>query len=205
VFKYPGNFCAVCPLKLTKEPTEPCPRALERVHAIQAEGNKSKADPDSLPGCPWAINSAEHNYCFWNLYKDLDHNPIPDKEICNLLGISQQTLEKTFQSMIVKLQALRGTKVMDDLVEAIMERLATQDPDYTIYLPDSYAKATPTDEEIPEEPDEDEDAKLAEEATKKPRKNRGMPTHRSGNKSDLYGLYSKKALIEARKKKSEKK
>lgn len=205
MFKAPSRFCEVCPLKLTSEPGEPCPRALERVHAIQAEGGKSKVDPDSLPGCPWAINSAEHSYCFWNLYKDLDYNPIPDKEICNLLGINQQTLEKTFESLVGKLQELRGTKIMDDLVEAIMERLASQDPDYTIYLPDSYAKAEP-DETIPPEPEEDEDAKLAEEATKKkPRKHLGMPVHRSGSKSDLFGLYSKKALEEARRKKNAKK
>jgi hypothetical protein len=170
------------------------------VHAIQAEANSRKPyDPDSLPGCQWAINSAEHNYCFWNLFKELDGNPIPDKEICNLLGISQQILEKTFQSLVVKLQSLRGTEVMDNLVEAIVERLASQDPDFTVYLPNSY-KSVPVEETTPEEPEEDQDAKLAEEVTKKPRKaTPGMPLHRSGNKTDIYGLYSKGALARAKK------
>lgn len=180
-------------------PSEPCPRALERIHAQQADTGRVKADPDTLPGCPWAINSAEHSYCFWNLAATLDES-IPDREICNLLGISQQMLDKTLQSAILKLQDLRGSEAMNGFVEAVMEIAAQQNPDNTVYLPDSYA--TPPEVLQPGGDEEDEDAKLAVEVAKKPRKNLGLPVHRDGQKTDIYGLYSRKKLEEMRKKKN---
>jgi hypothetical protein len=192
------RFCEACPARNTSRPAEPCPRALERIHAIQAEGVRSKIDPDSLPGCPWAINSATHQYCFWVLCQELDE-PLSDREICNLLGINQQTLEKTLQSALLKLQAMKGTEVMSDLIEAVADATSSQDPDNTVYLPDSYTKVI---EQTPDEPEEDEDAKLAEEA-QKPRRDNSMPMHRSGNKRDLYGIYGKKKLEEMLRKKRE--
>lgn len=192
-----SRFCEACPARLTTRPAEPCPRALERIHAIQAEGPRSKVDPDSLPGCPWAINSTVHNYCFWSLAAELDE-PLSDREICNLLGINQQTLEKTLQSAILKLQVLKDTDVMNEFVEAVMEVVATQDPDNTVYLPDSYTKAI---EVTPDEPEEDEDAKLVDDKPK--RRDNSLPMHRSGNKRDIYGIYGKKKLEDMLRKKRE--
>lgn len=194
-----SRFCQVCPARLNNRPADPCPRALERIYAIQSEGPRSKIDQDTLPGCPWAVNSAQHQYCFWNLAAELDE-PLSDREICSLLGISQQTLDKTLQSAILKLQAL-DKAVMDEFIEAIRDSAESQHSDNTVYLPDSYAKAA---EQTPEETEEDEDAQLVEEK-KKPRRGMGMPLHRSGTKVDLYGLHSKKKLQEILKKKSEEK
>lgn len=197
--KSKSRFCEACPLRLSNRPTDPCPRALERIHALQAEGAKSKVDTESLPGCPWAVNSAAHNYCFWNLVAELDE-PMSDREICNMLGINQQTLDKTLQAALLKLQSLRGTDVMDAFVEAVIESVKQQDPDHTVYLPDSYAR----DAELAADAEEDEDAKLADEP-KKPRKGLGQPVHRSGEKVDLFGLYGRKKLAEMKKKRHESK
>lgn len=177
-------------------PSEPCPRALERIHAQQSDTGRQKADPDTLPGCQWAVNSAEHSYCFWNLAATLDES-IPDREICNLLGISQKMLDKTLRSAILKLQDHSNSDVMSGLIESVMEIASQQNPDNTVYLPDSYS--TPPETLQPggdEEPDED--AKLVVEVAKKPRKGYGMPVHRSGDRVDIFGLYSKKALEKVR-------
>jgi len=191
-----NRFCAACPRKLSKIPDEPCPRALERIYAQQSDAGRSKSDPDALPGCPWALNSAEFNYCFWSYATQLDE-PVPDREICNLLGISQQMLDKTLKSAISKLQDLRGTDVMDGFVETVMEIAAQQNPDNTVYLPDSYS-APPETLQPGGEEEPDEDAKLVAEVAKKPRKGYGMPVHRSGDRIDIFGLYSKKALEKAK-------
>jgi hypothetical protein len=165
---------------------------------MQTDG-KNK-DPDTLPGCPWAINSAEHNYCFWNFAAQLDE-PVADREICNLLGINQQMLEKTLESALAKLAKLRGTDTMNGFMEAVAESLSQQDPDHTVYLPDSYARSP--EEVLKDQPstteEEDEDAKLVDEPKKKPRRGYGMPVHRGGDKVDLFGLYSRKKLEEVRK------
>jgi hypothetical protein len=87
---------------------------------------------------------------------------------------------------------------MSDFIEAVAEAVTAQDPDHTVYLPDSYTKAIETSSADPEE---DEDAKLVEDKPK--RKDNSMPMHRSGNKRDIFGLYGRKKLEEILRKKRE--
>jgi hypothetical protein len=188
-----SRFCETCPLKLSKPPTEPCHKALERIYAEQ--GADKKTDMGALPGCPFAVNSAAHGYCFWKFAEELE-DPISDREICTLLGINGAALDRTLQSALAKLKSLSGTEVLNDFIESAMEKVARQDPDHTVYLPDSYSQPV-----TPAEPEEDEDAKAVAEKPKKPRKGMGMPVHRSGDRVDIFGLYSRKKLEEMRKKK----
>jgi hypothetical protein len=71
--------------------------------------------------------------------------------------------------------------------------------DNTMYMPDNFRVNLPliTDDRQDKE-DLPEDL-LPPEKTKR-RKNRSMPTHRDGKKTDLYGIYSRKKLEELKKK-----
>jgi hypothetical protein len=147
-------------------------------------------------GCPWGINSSEHSYCFWNLSKELKGNPLTDREICNLLNITNAQLQETVKSALAKLKTLAGTEVMDDLISAVGENATMEASDNSIYLPDHFrSKGDVSDllEQNQEEP---------KEPKKKIRKGFGMPTHRDGKKVDIWGIYSRKTL---EKRKNEKK
>jgi hypothetical protein len=187
------RFCESCPLRLKDTPENECPKALERIYAIQnADKN---VDHDTLPGCPWAINSAAHNYCFFVLAKTLHGNPVPDKETCSMLQITQKQLEQISKSAINKLKLLKGTEVMNDFRDAVAESLKNQNPDHTVYLPASYISKV--DEDVAKvEEEEDEDSRLAlDDKLKKKKKIKSfMPLHRSGTKTDIFGLYSKKTI-----------
>jgi hypothetical protein len=188
------RFCESCPLKLKDTPENECPKALERIYAIQnADKN---VDHDTLPGCPFAINSSAHNYCFFVLAKTLHGNPIPDKEICSMLQITQKQLDQISKSAISKLKLLKGTEIMNDFRDAVAESLKSQNPDHTVYLPSSYISKVDEDAAKVEE-EEDEDSRLALDEKmekKKMKKGYGMPLHRKQDKVDLYGIYSKKTL-----------
>ena len=193
-----NRFCELCPAKENKPPDDPCPLALERIHAMQAEaGNRSKgANLEVTAGCPWYVNSAEHNYCFWNLANELAGSPIPDREICQLLGITQSQLNETFACSIKSLQERKDDKVIRDFIEAVIEKIQSQSDDNTVYLPEHFRMAIERQEEKSKnaEPEEDPD-------TKPLRKGFGMPMHRDGQKVDLFGLYSQKTLEKKMRKK----
>ncbi|MEM4379103.1 MAG: hypothetical protein QXL01_00250 [Thermoplasmatales archaeon] len=180
----------------------PCAAALERIYAIQ--GTKKKVDSDVITtGCPWYINSAEHNYCFWKFIKDVDES-ISDKDICDLLLIDQQTLEATLNSAIAKLKDLKDTPELQEFREILLDKINSMDSDNTVYLPDEFLFIA---SEAPEE-ERDPEADLFQDEKKKKRKGFGMPMHRDGKKVDLYGIYSKKKkeeLIQEKLKKHEKK
>jgi hypothetical protein len=191
------KFCDACPRKLSQPPDTPCPMALESIYLLQT--SPKTVNEDNLP-CPWYINSAEDGYCFFNYVKKIDQDPISDKDICRLLLIDQQTLEKTFQSAIQKLKNLKDSTEITELIDSVREKLSTMELDNTIYLPDRYIEPKETEEEG------DQDKQLEEELDKKLKFGLGMPVHRSKKRTDLYGLYSKKKLEELKKaKKDEKK
>jgi hypothetical protein len=194
-FDMSKRFCESCPLRLKNTPENECPKALERIYAIQnADKN---VDHDTLPGCNFAVNSSAYNYCFFVLAKGLQGSPIPDKEICSLLQITPKQLDQTYKSAIAKLKAIKDTEVMADFREAVAESLHNQNPDNTVYLPSNFiSKADEDAKKIDEENQaEDDEAKRIKELEKKKKKiGYGMPMHRSGKKSDIYGIYSKKTL-----------
>jgi len=181
-----NRFRKVCPRHLECLPNEPCPLALEQINAIKAEGtDKRKRDADPLPGCPWYIASAEHNNCFWSLSRCLEGDTVPDREICDMLLINKYSLERTTDSLIEKLKALKDTEMMQDFKDSVLDMIDSQSVDYTNYMPnefrDSIAKAA--------EPESDDKPKV--KLRKHPT---GLPLHRDGTKVDLYGLTSRRKM-----------
>jgi hypothetical protein len=185
-----------CPQCLNKK-DGPCPGAIERIYAIQ--GSKKKIDVDIEVGCPWFINSSEYGYSFWKFAKTLEE-PVPDKDICDLLMIDHETLEETYLSAIKKLKKLKDTEDLQDFKEALIRKINTQAQDNTVYLPDEFAvEASYSSEE-----EKDQEAELFNDEKKRIRKGFGMPIHRDGKKTDLYGLYTKNKRPQAVKKNEKK-
>jgi len=182
----------------------PCPFALERIHAMQAEVQISKGgNLDVTTGCDWYINSAEYNYNFKNMLRDLHGSPMTDKEICQLLVITPSQLKEIFNSAIQKLSARKDSPEIMALVEIVAERRLSEDSDNTIYMPDSFKEKLNSD--APEDTEAAEEEKPAKKGRKKIKNSYGMPVHRSGEKVDLWGLYSKKGLENNRNAKKNKK
>lgn len=181
----------------------PCPFALERIHAMQAEIQTSKGgNLEVSVGCEWYINSAEYNYSFKNMLKDLHGSPLSDKEICQLLVITPAQLKEIFNSAIKKLESQKDSPEIRGLIELVAERRLSEDGDNTVYLPDSFKEKMNS---ISEESAPEEEEKPKKRGRKKIKSAFGMPVHRSGERVDIYGLYSKKKLIESKKKKNVKK
>ena len=169
------------------------------VYNLEVEDDNSYDVGFSVHNCAWYVNSSEYNYCFFNLAKELKNNPLSDKEICTLLMINQKTLNEVTESALGKLRALKGTEVMDEFMEAIGDSIKMQNPDHTVYLPDSFVSKI--EEDVKKEEEKDEEEKDKEPKSKRGRKVKGygMPVHRSGKRVDLYGIYSKTKLEEIKK------
>lgn len=182
-----GRFCDVCPRRLSLPPNEPCPLALERINALQLsdEEGKRRRETDNLPGCPWYVTSAEHGHCFWNLMASPDGlvEPFSDKDICDLLMLSQAQVDKAMNSAIAKLRAIKATDEMQELKELIYDRLATQSDD-TIYMPGTISEVIDKTPSFSEE----EDDETKEYADLVPDKGKMK------KKVQLFGLYSQKTL-----------
>ena len=194
----PSDFKAVCPRQLDGPPCSACPLAMERLNAIKAEGpaDKRKRDLESLPGCPWYIASSEYNYCFWNLAKELQDDPRSDREICDLLMISQATLDRTFDAAIEKFKNAKDGEALKSLQEAVVAATEGKHMDYTMYMPDEFRDIIKDTGIVGSTED------VTPEPKPKPAKKHstGLPMHRDGKKVDLFGLYSRKSM----EKKSEK-
>lgn len=169
---------------------EPCIGALESIHNMQAAALSGEKDANlrvETP-CQWAINSAEHNYCFWNLSKEMDGEPIPDKDICNYLCITQEQLKNTFESAIRKLKLLKNTDSFQELRELLLEHVNGQSDDYTVYF-----QADLKDGDIHNKVNDaaKEASGLQVDESSKPKivpMGMGQPMHISGKRVDLYNL-----------------
>jgi len=180
-----GKFCDICPRRLGRPPTEPCPLAMQYIAAKVIDPKK---EPDY--GCPWAISSAANGNCFWSYADSIDGERVPDKEICDLLGINQATLEKVLGGALDKLKANKDSATMQAWREAVLEAAARNSQDQTVYLPDSFrldaGLTGADDEELPQDP---------LPATPPPRRSRSQPLHRDGKKTDLFGLSSPRKSV----------
>jgi len=188
---------------------EPCTAALDRIYAIQAENRpKYKNSPEPDIGCPWYIKSAEHNYCFWNLAKELNGSPFTDKEICQLLGLSAPQLREIYQSGIKKLIDIKDSPVIQELVDIVAEvaESKNENPDT---LPEGFRSVVKTAEERIAAKENGVDGRtevdemIDGEPNRKIRRGFGMPLHRDGKKVDLYGLYSHRNKHNVKKKKTD--
>lgn len=154
---------------------------------LYGQRTKDKVQPDIAAGCKWAINSAEHNYCFWEYAKDLDA-PIPIKTIAALLGMTVQGVKAELESALEKLRSIKDSPLITDLV-ALVGELGKNDPAVpgvpTQELQEYLEKIRQYHENNPNEDPE-------EFKPKKPGRKHSMPIHRDGKKVDLYGIYTDK-------------
>jgi hypothetical protein len=164
----------------------------EQSAAYMAESGKGIAE-ELLP-CQWFINSSEYNYCFWEFNKELHGNPMTDKEICKLLGLTVTQVKEAYSSAIQKLQEDKDSDEILELLEAVMDAAGNSKEDDTVYLPDSFREKI-EDAAKKNELADAEDAEPKEPRTerrgRKPGFGLGMPIHRSGKRTDLYSLGKK--------------
>lgn len=84
-----------CPRKIKTPPKEFCPAAVHRLRWREQLGREPTEEEErSAPGCPWAIRSHEHNFCFFKAY-DQDREKLTDSQIAHMLGVSEPTVKKT--------------------------------------------------------------------------------------------------------------
>jgi len=182
--------CLNCPNRTKSR--EPCGGAIASAELSQVYmAQNGKGPPEELLECQWMIHSVEHNYCFWEFNKELHGNPMPDKEICKLLGITQAQLKDTYNSAIQKLQDDKDSDEILELLEAVTDTARSHQDDDTVYLPDSFREKIEDLAKKHELQDiEDAESKPArtEKRGRKPSFGLGMPVHRSGKRTDLYSL-----------------
>ena len=187
------KFKEVCPRQLSDLPCESCPIALERINAIKADGSdKKKRDSEPQVGCPWFVASSEHHFCFWVYNQFLDGDPASDREICDQLLISKPVLEKTFESAIEKLQEIKESPEMRDLVESVADMAEQSNVDFTSYMPSEFREAMDRTS-VPAVEDSDKPKEQKSKIKTRIKHPTGLPLHRDGRKVDLFGLYSRKA------------
>jgi hypothetical protein len=187
-----SRFQKVCPRQLDAPPCDACPLALEAINSLRADAaDKKRKDTEVHAGCPWFVTSAEHGYCFWSYAQSIDKDSVSDKEIGDLLLLSQPTVERVFNSAVEKLQAIKDSDSIRALQEAVALSLEHQAVDYTMYMPEEFRDAI-------KEAGEAEASSILEAEEDQPSKRRkpshGLPIHRDGRKVDLFGLYSRRAL-----------
>lgn len=174
----PSRFEQVCPRRLQCLPDQPCPLALERIHAMQSQKEKKSREIDNLPGCPWYSTSAESNHCFFSQIAS-DSGPYTDEDIAAHLSLTQAQVAKTYETAIAKCRANRDSDDMQELKELLVE-VTSRDTDNTVYLPDNFIVEASTFGQDEEASDDEVPPEVIE---KRPRK-----------RNHLYGLYSQQTL-----------
>jgi hypothetical protein len=176
--------CRQCPYRTQRN--EPSPSAIERIHYLQSSGGK-RIEVDTLPGCSYAIDSVEHNYCFW-VYAESLNLPVEDKEVRQLLCLTQIQIKEITENAINKLQNIKDNALMTEFKEILLEKIDTYNSDNSFVqaaavTPDEVEENTETEEKIRED---------ILSLKKKGMNITGQPLHRDGKKVDLYGLYTRK-------------
>lgn len=132
------NRCPSCP---PAGETGSCPGSLERIRAMQFETARKGDTLSVTEGSDWYVNSAEYGHCWARFAQDLQGSPVPDKEICQLLLITQQQLNDIYASAISKLSNLEDKSALLNMLELAEELSDVRNDDNTVYLPDSYQEA----------------------------------------------------------------
>jgi hypothetical protein len=167
------NFNNICIRGLKIPPPTPC--ALGRQRAESELHNKNK---ESHSGCPWFVNSEEHNYCFWSLAQEMDGQQLPDKEIAKLNCLETSEVERVVQTALKKLQNnVHASPEIQDWIESVIECGNAKD-DGEQCVTSSFPIPRTGDEQPQPSP---------------VRRNQTYPLHHKGDKVDIYGITSKKS------------
>jgi len=170
--------------------------AIGVVHTLQAAKiSKTPVDRDLIESAaPWFINSEEHNYCFWELHKELHQSPMTNKEIANLLIMTQDELEATLSSALGKLHANKDKQEVREFLEAVQERINTSSDteNNSVYMPNNFREKLSELEmaEAAEQEKENEANPKRGRGRPKKLKTNSLPNHRDGKKKDLWALGS---------------
>ncbi len=104
-----------CPRKLNTLPQEFCPAAVARLRWREQLGREPTEDEErSAPGCPWAVRSHEHNFCFFKAYSE-DREKLTDSQIAHMLGVTEITVKKTADRALRKAANVKELKEMKEL------------------------------------------------------------------------------------------
>lgn len=101
-----NRFKARCPRQLKHMPEGWCPLAVLRLKNIKALGREPTEEEEAkMSGCPWAIAHQLSGYC-WFKYEAhfMNSSPSSDLDIAALLQVSVDTVKKTSEKGISKLQ-----------------------------------------------------------------------------------------------------
>jgi len=186
---------------------EPGHGGIDALHYLQfckATNTSFKEDV----GDPWFVNSTEHNYCFWCYAETIDQ-PVPDAEIARLLGISDQEVKAVYASAIQKIRGMRKDPTWERWIEIVIAQ-AQQKPEQmasiidgqvasrvqgSMFMPWTLGSHADTTDDTSTQ--ESNYASIIDEVApdrRRKKKTSNMPVHRDGQKTDIYGLYSKKTL-----------
>lgn len=133
---FDSRFKERCPRQLSSLPRGWCPLAVLRLKAMRSLGRElSEQEEENLPGCKWAIDSQMAGYC-WFVHEAacLSEEPASDVEIASRLGISVDTVKKTAQTAMAKLQASDNIKQIRETYGQDSVVSESVDPDFnTVY------------------------------------------------------------------------
>jgi len=173
------NKCSLC---------ENCPintheLAMSHYALKSIELIRDKRDINVSNACPFYINSKIHGYCFW-IYIQSDFDPMSIQDIATMLCITPAAVKQSLESALKKIK-----KKFEDGDEYIT--------DFIDYLRMQCRKDAESLSEgsVPEYIQQRIESVIKEEDhTNAKRIPRDMPLHRSGKKTDIYGIYSEKSL-----------
>jgi hypothetical protein len=97
-----------CPRNLKQPPQHFCPLAVARLRwrdAVKDDPRHKRelSEPKDAPGCPWAVRSHEHGYCFFALNQSPNApEKFTDSQIAHLEGIPEAAVKKIADKAIKK-------------------------------------------------------------------------------------------------------
>lgn len=133
-FTKTSRFSRLCTRKLKNLPNKPCPSALLRIEFVQC-GKRESAD---LPGCPWYVNDALSNYCWFNYAGQKDFSSHSTKEISQFLALTPAQVEKAEKSGTEKLELIKNGEEIQEMKECIAD-MNQGNTDDTIYAIGSFS------------------------------------------------------------------
>lgn len=95
-----------CPRQLKDMPQSYCPLAVTRLRAIRTAGRElTEEEENTLPGCPWAVNSQMANYCFFKYIDEFaGEQTLSDVEVAALNCLSVETVKKIEKEAMSKIR-----------------------------------------------------------------------------------------------------
>jgi hypothetical protein len=131
-----NNFWNTCPRKLDYLPNSPC------------EQGKRACETKGAEGCPWSINSGEHNYCFWkwvraNSLPNGQMRPLLQNEIAQLDNCSPTKIHFTEKDAKAK---LKESGHLDTLVNLLSGNESGSDDSEVNSLVDQIEETLPPDD-----------------------------------------------------------